>query len=407
MEMVNLPGVRYYKEISDIVPKCEGEGKTAIIISTSNQSKTIDEIAPMEIHFFEEFLNSYTETNGGALYTAVKQFFQEARACHDIERCPVQKVNIIDIGDVSALEKGEILLRILKATEVAEQIEGAQMQIYDYLGDLVGTDTITATIDGNQVQISNPFTYVLNRIDESLQKLAMGDPLTEYYKTGELRVAYAPAPSGMSATDMLNLTNPSQRTDNYIRSTRVALVDKPETLIAFAGVVAGSYWFENPGRHAYRTITPDMIGVRPRNELTDLLEAGINSSWVFAGRGPDLRLVWPVTTGYRKVDGRREYVSTIYERHAFDFIIKRVYNILEKQIYEMSTSEARTLAENAVRTFLQDEKAKGRIMEYGIECTLDPESPDTVLADLRVMLPDSIKQVLLSATLVAPGAYIE
>lgn len=401
--MVELPGVRLYSMTSDNVPRCQGEGKAAVIISTSNVDISESEITAKRVEFFEEFKNDYTEEEGGRLYTAVRQFLDEARACHDVERCPVQAAHYIDIGDVSNLTKSDIFERITTATGVAEGLENVQVQVYDYLGDLVGLDPITV----DSQQISNPFTYILNRTNDSLNNLAFGSPTSEAYKSGELRVAYAPLPSGIEVSDAIKLTDTTMGTDNYVRSTRIALVDMPEALIGFAGVVAGSYWFENPGRHQYRTITPDMLPARPRSEIDQLMAAGINSSWVFAAKGPGLRAVWPVTTAYRKVDGKRPYDSTIYVRHAFDYLVRRVYGILENLIYETSVGEARTVGENAARTFLQDQKSRNRITDFYIECTLDPESPNMVLAEMGVTLPDSIKNVMLSAALHAPASYIQ
>jgi hypothetical protein len=405
---MGLPGVIYSPEDIELVPRCQGEGKTAAIIGSSNVKITNpDDITVERVGYFPDIVANYTnEDEGGRLVAATKQFFFEARICHDVQRCPVNHVYVVDIGDTTDLTVNDIINRYLHAADLLADVnDQIDMEIYLDAGDKIGTDQITI----DTTTYPNTFTYFLNKVDDHLYKMLHGDPSLGYSNFPRPTIAYAPTPSSATVAELTDLTDPTNTGNlSYIRSSRICLYDNPNNLAGFAGLIAGTYPWENPGKHTYKFITDDYILERPWSELVQLKEAGINCDWLFKPRsavryGP----VWPILTSYRKdPNGQRPVDSTIYARVACDYVAKRIMDMAAGMIYEMATEDAANMVKSGGEAIIARETSLGTIAGGIIDAYVNADSPNMLDLEMNLIPPESIEQVRITTTITAQGSYI-
>lgn len=403
-----LPGVVYLPEDIELIPRCQGEGKTAAIIGSSTvEVSDPSDLEVVEIQYYPDILARYDSLDeGGRLLQSIAQFFFEARLCHDIQRCPIHHAYVVDIGDTTGLSASEIMERYLHAADLLRDVDDRiDMEVYLDAGDKIGTGSIT--VDGKEYP--NAFTYFMNKIDEHLYKLAHGDPVLGYANFPRLSIAYTSVPSTLSASEIADLTDPTNTGDaSYIRSSRVSLYDNPNNLAGFAGLVAGTYPWENPGLHTYRTLGKEHILKRPWSELVQLKEAGINCDWLFRPRsaaryGP----VWPVTTAYRKnPNGERPIDSTLYARIACDYVATQVVELASEFIYQMATEDAANMVRSGGEAIIARETSMGTINGGSVDAYVNPDSPNVLDVELNLIPPESIEKVMIRTSITAPGAYM-
>jgi len=405
---MGLPGVRVTPERVELIPRCQGEGKIAAIIGPSGvEIESGEDMVIRHIEFYDELLDYYDDlAEGGRLLGAVAQFFYEARLCHDIERCPVEHLYVIDIGATDNLDVPDIIDRYLQAVKLIEDSDASiDLEAYVDAGDLVGLDSVE---HGGQ-QRPNAFVYLMQQVDQHLYKSLHGDPAMGYSNFPQPITAIAPTPKQAGLEDIKRLTDPSEGSGGYIRSSRVALYDNPVNLAGFAGLVSGTYPWENPGKYTYKTVSADTIIKRPWSELVQLKEAGINCDWLFKPRsatryGP----VWPVMTSYRKdLAGQRPVDSTIYARAAIDHVLKQIIEVAASEIYEMATQDAVNMVKSSGQAIIAKNQSQGTIRNGTIEAYINSDSPNVIDIELTLTPPESVEEVVIQTSIMAAGSYIE
>jgi len=405
---MGLPGVIYFPEGVEQIPRCQGEGKIAAIIGSSNiEISDPSDMKVQRIEYFPEIRGEFESTDeGGRLLAAVAQFLYEARICHDIQRCPVDHIYVVDIGDTTTLSVAEIIERYLQAADLlANEDDHIDMEIYLDAGDKVGLDSVT--FEGTEYP--NAFTFLMSKVDEHVYKMAHGDPIAGYTNYPRLTIAYASTPSSATVDQLIDLTDMTNTGNySYIRTSRVSLYDNPNNLTGFAGLVAGTYPWENPGKHTYKTIPSGYILKRPWSDLAKLKEAGINCDWLFKPRsatryGP----VWPVSTAYRKdPNGQRPIDSTLYARIACDYVAKQIIEEASSMIYEFATEDAANVVKSSGESIIARETSQGTINGGSVDAYVDPNQPNVLDIELGIIPPESIEQVMIRTKISAPGSYV-
>jgi len=402
---MGLPGVIYKPERIEKIPRCQGEGKIAALIGPSNKKFGIDKIRARRIEYHTDILYHYTAGEGGQLIDAVVDFFLEARLCHDPQRAPINHAYIIDVGDLDGLSRREMIDRYLKAARVVSEInDWIDMEVY--IGaDRVGTDAVTIS-EGETYP--NAFTYLMNKIDQHLYKMAHGDPTLGYSNPPRLSIAYAAIPEGLSVNDAVKLTDPAAPGDfSYIRSSRVVLYENPKTLTHFAGLVAGTYPWENPGKHVYKFVDEAKLKKRPWLELVQLKESGINADWLYHPRderryGP----VWPVASSYCKDQaGQRPVDSTIYARYACDYVARQVIEAAGQMVYDVATQDAVNLLKTSAASIIAKAIDQKVLRDGTVDAYVNVDDPNILDVQMWLTPLESIETVEIFTQILAGAEY--
>jgi len=364
-----LVGITYYEEV-DTVPKCTGPGQISVLIGTTDLTGAPTEYKSF-IHY-DEVLDPLTGfgDDGGELAEGIRDYFMEGRDCYDPTVCPIPKLYAINVGSTPTQEDWTT------AFATAARIKDAEQYI------LVGGDESGAY----DLDIWN----------------AMADALDDLASKGFFRIGYVGRPSTLTdADDVAALTDPAQT--DYIRSSRICVVDDPNLHVKVAAKEAKHYEWENPGMDPFKTVDPTEITERDDSELLTLKNAGITTFWMFPYQqenGP--RIYWPVMSSYRLYQGSRPVDAELHLRRNCDARAGEAVRIAVGQLYKLSTAEAMQALEIQISSIFSEYKKKGVIRDYEVTVTENIGDPNIVDITMAIKPAPSTEYIRVKSRIIAP-----
>lgn len=360
---MTLPGIQS-KETVETVRNKGYEGRNILVIGSAGFKEDISKV--YTLYNWEDAFKKLKPTSkeGGKttegsniLRSIIHDIFLEGDVTGPSDTFGLNKVYAINIGPEPTIET------LIKALELSETLYDVEIEAYPELNNIAA----------------------LNLIKGHLKYL-------ESY--GDYRIAIATTPKKATVTDMVKMTNSEE--DCYISSGRIVLHVDPDMVGVFAAKVACTPYYEDPAYRPYKSITSGNITKYRREELAELVNAGLVVDWeivrsVFGKKVVVVEPVYTHATNYTSLDTPAD--AHLHQRLNADHQSKETDEKARVSIKQNNTKTAKHSIELQCQAYLEEEMKKERLEGFTYQVYANRKDPYGLIVKMTVKPVKSIHSI--------------
>jgi hypothetical protein len=363
---MTLPGITN-KETVESARNDGYEGRNIVVIGSAGYTTDKEEEKIYTLYNYENAVKKLNppetvKSNGSnTLKNVIKDIFNEGKPLEPADTFGLNKVYAINIGPNPTIGT------LLTALETSETIYDADIEVYPELSDIPA----------------------INLINGHLKKLE---------GFGDYRIAIVTASKNASTEELTNMTDTTK--EKYISSGRIALYVNPNLLGAFAAKVACTPYHQDPAYKPYRTITTRNIKKYRRDELEEILDAGLIVDWEVVDPTLGIKVVEPVyarATNYTEEGTPAD--AYLHHRLNADHQTHVTDERAREYIKQNNTETARQAIEQSCKSYLEEEVKQERLDGYSYELYPNIGDKYSLIVKMKLLPVKSIHVIEINRTI--------